>query len=100
MMAKWIFLIIAKINRHYFRYINNKGMSRAFVKEVDEQWLHDILPSMDALINYLTRENNNIRVYERNSYVDSINRCEIHEMSNGLSYAVDENNKWKVVGSL
>jgi hypothetical protein len=75
-------------------------MSRAFVKEVDEQWLHDISPSMDALVNYLTRENNNIRVYERNSYVDSIKRYEIHEMSNGLSYAVDENKKWTVVGSL
>ena len=75
-------------------------MSRAFVKEQDEQWLHDILPSIDALINYLTSQNNNIRVYERNRYVDSINRNEIHEMSNGLSYTVDENNKWIVVGSL
>jgi hypothetical protein len=75
-------------------------MSRAFVKEVDEQWLHDISPSLEALTNYLTRENNDIRVYERNRYVDSINRNEIHEMSNGLSYAIDENNKWMVVGSL
>jgi hypothetical protein len=75
-------------------------MSRAFVKEVDEQWLHDISPSVDALINYLTRENNNIRVYERNRYIDSIKKNEIYEMSNGLSYTLDEDHKWMVVGSL
>jgi hypothetical protein len=75
-------------------------MSRAFVKEVDEQWLHDISPSVEALINYLTKENNNIRVYERNRYVDSLNKNEIHEMSNGLSYALDKDRKWMVVGSL
>jgi len=40
-------------------------MSSAFVKESDDQWLHDIPPTMNALINYLTRENNGIRVYEK-----------------------------------
>ena len=75
-------------------------MSRAFVKEIDEQWLHDISPSVEALINYLTRENNGIRVYERNRYIDSIKKNEIYEMSNGLSYTLDEDHKWMVVGSL
>ena len=32
-------------------------MSSAFVKEGDDQWLHDIAPTPDALVNYLTREN-------------------------------------------
>jgi hypothetical protein len=40
-------------------------MSQAFVKEEDEQWLHDIPGTMPALINYLTKENNGIRVYEK-----------------------------------
>jgi hypothetical protein len=75
-------------------------MSRAFVKEVNEQWLHDISPSVEALINYLTKENNDIRVYERNRYIDSIKKNEIYEMSNGLSYTLDEDHKWMVVGSL
>jgi hypothetical protein len=75
-------------------------MSRAFVKEQDEQWLHDVSPSMNALVNYLTNENNNIRVYERHSYVDSLTNKEVHEMSNGLCYSLDENHKWIVVGSL
>ncbi len=37
-------------------------MSQAFVKESDEQWLHDIQPTLHALVVYLTRENNGIRV--------------------------------------
>ncbi len=40
-------------------------MSQAFVKEGDEQWLHEIQPTMNALIVYLTRENNGIRVYAK-----------------------------------
>ncbi len=40
-------------------------MSQAFVKESDEQWLHDIQPILNALVVYLTRENNGIRVYKR-----------------------------------
>jgi len=73
-------------------------MSRAFVKE-EEQWLHEISLSVDALLYYLTKENNNIRVYERNSYIDSLTGNKIHEMSNGLSYTI-KNNEWIVVGSL
>ena len=37
-------------------------MSQAFVKEEDDQWLHDLPRTMHALINYLTKENNGIRV--------------------------------------
>ena len=43
-------------------------MSQAFVKEEDGQWLHDVPPTMNALINYLTRENNGVRVYEQKTY--------------------------------
>ena len=71
-------------------------MSQAFVKESDEQWLHDIQPTLHALVVYLTSENNGIRVYEIKNFVDKKGR-EIHEMSNGLSYSKDENSKWFVV---
>ena len=71
-------------------------MSQAFVKESDEQWLHDIQPTLHALVVYLTRENNGIRVYEIKNFVDK-NGKEVHEMSNGLSYSKDENSKWFVV---
>ena len=72
-------------------------MSQAFVKESDEQWLHEIAPTLNALIVYLTRENNNIRVYEKRSYLREKDGPEIHEMSNGLSYAKDKEGKWYVV---
>lgn len=73
-------------------------MSHAFVKEDDEQWLHDIPPTMAALINYLSRENNGIRVYEKSSYADSRTGRQVYVMSNGLSYSVDNDNRWAVVG--
>jgi len=71
-------------------------MSQAFVKEEDGQWLHDVPPTMTALINYLTRENNNIRVYEKKNYSNAAGK-EVHEMSNGLSYSKDVEGKWCVV---
>lgn len=49
---------------------------------------------MSALIQYLTRENNGIPVYERRTYTDPTSGREVHEMSNSLSYAVDEKNQW------
>ena len=72
-------------------------MSQAFVKEGDEQWLHEIQPTMNALIVYLTRENNGIRVYEKRNYVDPKTGKEVFEMSNGLAYSKDGDGKWYVV---
>ena len=72
-------------------------MSHAFVKESDEQWLHDVPPSINALIIYLTRENNGVRVYEQKSLIDEKTSYTIHFMSNGLSYTKDDKGKWHVV---
>ena len=71
-------------------------MSQAFVKESDDQWLHDVPPTLNALVAFLTRENNNIRVYELKNVADSGGR-ELHEMSNGLKYAIGEDGKWEIV---
>jgi hypothetical protein len=68
-------------------------MSRGFVREYEDQWLHEIPPGMNALIQYLTRENNGIRVYEKKAYTNAGGK-EIHEMSNGLSYSLDEQSRW------
>jgi len=70
-------------------------MSQAFVRESDEQWLNEVPPSLNALILYLTRENNGIRVYEIRNYVNK-EGLEIHQMSNGLLYAKDASDKWYV----
>lgn len=71
-------------------------MSQAFVKESEEQWLHDIPPTMQALINYLTSENNGIRVYEQKTLTGK-NGKDVHVMSNGLSYTTDEDSRWYIV---
>ncbi len=71
-------------------------MSRAFMKESDDQWLHDVAPTMSALLAYLSRENNNIRVIEERRYIDEQGR-EVYEMSNGLAYFKDAENIWCVV---
>lgn len=71
-------------------------MSQAFVKENDDQWLNEISPTLNALINFLTRENNGIRVYEQKTIINP-DGSEVHVMSNGLSYAKNEKGEWQVV---
>ena len=71
-------------------------MSSAFVRESEEQWLHDISPTLNALIVYLTRENNGIRVYEKEVRVDPETSKTIHLMSNGLEYTTRDD-KWVIV---
>ena len=69
-------------------------MSRAFTKEEDGQWLHEIPPTIQALLRYLTNENNGVGVYEKRSYTDPVTGKDVHEMSNGFSYSIDDNSKW------
>jgi hypothetical protein len=69
-------------------------MSQAFVREQEPEWLHEIPGTMQALVNYLTRENNGIRVYEKRNYFDTKLNKEAFEMSNGLSYTKDADGKW------
>jgi hypothetical protein len=71
-------------------------MSSAFVKEDEEQWLHEIDPTLPALINYLTRQNNGIRVYEQKHAVSKDGK-DIYHMSNGLGYSIDKDGKWYVI---
>jgi hypothetical protein len=72
-------------------------MSSAFVREGDDQWLHDVAPSVNALVVFLTRENNGIGVYEQKNFIHPDTGKEIHVMSNGLAYAKDEEGKWFTV---
>ena len=70
-------------------------MSQAFVREGDDQWLDDVQPTLPALIHFLTRENNGIRVYEKGMRVKE--GREIYLMSNGLQYARNAQGRWEVV---
>ena len=69
-------------------------MSQAFVKESEEQWLHEVPSTINALVVYLTRENNGIRVYEKKVTVNQKSGREEHHMSNGLAYSKDDEGKW------
>ena len=73
------------------------NMSQAFVKESDEQWLHEIQPTVHALIVYLSRQNNGIRVYEKGSEHSAKHNSMIHYMSNGLSYYHNEEGRWTML---
>jgi len=70
-------------------------MSQAFIREGDDQWLPDVAPTLNALLIFLSRENNGVRVYEKKNYTQD--GREVHVMSNGLSYAKDKAGKWEVV---
>jgi len=72
-------------------------LSQAFVKESEEQWLHEVQPTISALVVYLTRENNGIRVYEICTVMDKKKERELHRMSNGLDYAKDTDGRWEIV---
>jgi hypothetical protein len=71
-------------------------MSQAFVREGDDQWLNDVHPTLNALIMFLTRENNGVRVYEVKSIIDPSGK-EVHVMSNGLAYSKNDKGEWHVV---
>ena len=71
-------------------------MSQAFVRESEGQWLHDVPPTLNALVVFLSRENNGIRVYEQKTYMHPKHGREVHVMSNGLSYAKDAEGKWYI----
>ncbi len=70
-------------------------MSRAFMKEGDAQWLSDVDPTLHALLIFLARENNGIRVVEEKRTLDEHGR-EVYHMSNGLSYVRNDEGRWSV----
>ena len=72
-------------------------MSQAFVKEEEEQWLHEIQPTIHALIIYLTRQNNGIRVNEKSNFISNESARSVHEMSNGLCYTHNDEGKWAIL---
>lgn len=71
-------------------------MSQAFVREGDDQWLSDVAPTLNALMAFLSRENNGIRVYEKRNFTDD-NGKTVHVMSNGISYCKDQSGIWQMV---
>ena len=69
-------------------------MSQAFVREGEEPMLNEVMPSLNGLIVYLTRQNNGIPVREEKQYEE--NGKIIHSMSNGLTYFKNDDNQWQM----
>ncbi len=72
-------------------------MSSAFVKEGENQWLHEIGPSINALLVFLQKENDGMRIYERKNYYNQKEGRDVYQMSDGLSYAKKNDGTWYIV---
>lgn len=70
-------------------------MSRAFMKEGDDLWLSDVAPTLNALLYFLTRENNGVAVYVKKEATNADGKT-TYEMSNGLTYYIGDDSKWTV----
>ncbi len=70
-------------------------MSRAFVKESETEWLGDVEPEIAALERFLTKESGGERITRIQSHNDKTSGKAIHEMSNGQSYTLDEDSRWR-----
>ena len=71
-------------------------MSQAFMREREEEWLGNIDPKVDALTRYLTRDAG-MKVYEVKRFIHPELKKEVYEMSNGQTYALDDNRRWYVL---
>lgn len=72
-------------------------MSSAFVKEGEYQKLSDVEPSISSLTYYLKQENHGQAIRETKSFYSQKCGRHVYEMSDGLTYALDDENKWKVI---
>lgn len=72
-------------------------MSSAFVKEGEYQKLSDVGSSLGALSYYLRQENGGQAIRELKSFYSEQCGRHVYEMSDGLTYALDDENKWMVI---
>ena len=78
------------------RPLRYQFMSSAFIRESDYQPLSEVLPNMSSLLLYLRRENGG-PVSELKSYYSDKHTREVHEISDGLTYALNDENKWIII---
>jgi len=65
--------------------------------EKEKKHLPENVLSIEEVINYLTKLNDNIMVYVTRIYIDSKCGAKIFEMSNGLSCRKNDDGKWIIV---
>jgi hypothetical protein len=70
-------------------------MSRAFVKEGESEQLRDVAPNMASLLSHLKRENST-SVYEMTTRFSNKFQREVHDLSDGLSYGLNDTGQWQI----
>jgi hypothetical protein len=71
-------------------------MSRAFVKEGESDQLKDVAPNMASLLFFLRRESGG-PVRELDTRFSEKHGKEVHEMSDGLAYMLNDDQQWQIV---
>ena len=71
-------------------------MSRAFVKEGESDQLKDVAPNMASLLFFLRRENG-VPVRELHTRFSDKHQKEVHEMSDGLGYMLNDDQQWQII---
>jgi len=71
-------------------------MSGAFVKEGENEQLKDVAPNMASLIQHLTREYRG-PVRELHIRTHPKHQREVHEMSDGLGYMLNDEGHWQII---
>jgi hypothetical protein len=72
-------------------------MSTAFVKEGEYQKLSDVEPSLSALSYYLRQDNGGQVIRETKSFYSQKCGRHVYEMSDGLTYVLNDENKWTIL---
>jgi hypothetical protein len=72
-------------------------MSSAFVKEGESDQLKDVAPNLSALLYYLRRENGGTVIGELKNYFSEKYHRDVYEMSDGLTYALNDEQRWYII---
>ena len=72
-------------------------MSSAFVKEGESGQLKDVAPTIGALLFYLRVENDGTPIRDEKSYFDQKHGRDVYEMSDGLKYALNDQQQWYII---
>ena len=72
-------------------------MSSAFVKEGETGQLKDVAPDLGALLFFLRIENNGTVIREEKNYFSEKYGRDVYEMSDGLTYALDDAQHWYII---
>ncbi len=72
-------------------------MSSAFVKEGEAGHLKDVAANISALLFFLRVENNGTIIRDEKIYFSQKHGRDVYEMSDGLAYALDDDNHWYII---